>query len=486
MVMESLNPAVKAPRGGATLSKGALGTADITFMVIAVAAPMAIVVATMPLAFGFGNGAGVVGTFLLAAVAMALFAVGYVRLIPHVTNAGAFYAILASALNAEIGLAAAYTALFSYVALCCSTLAALTFFAADLVKRLTGYSIDWSIIGYLVILTLGLLSYFRITLTAKILAVALMAEVISILLLDCFVVGQVDVAPLAFEPFAPSTIFVPGLGVSAIYAFNSCLGLESTAIYQEEARDREKSVPRATFIAIAIVGIFYVFSAWCLTASTGAAQIKAVAAADPGHFVFNATRKYMGPLAEDGLAILVVTSAFAATLGLFNNGSRYLFALARDGVVPRQFAWTHPVYKAPAAASAPILAFMAVVVAVSRFADLDPLLTITTSAAGIGSVGLMALLAITACAVPVYFIRRRQASFATVVPPIAGGLMIATGVYLSLDNYALLTGSSSTFINGLPWSLLVVAAIGGVQAFWLRSTSIEAYRRIGTHQIPTD
>lgn len=61
------------------LGRGLLGTADIVFMVMAAAAPMATVVALMPLAFAFGNGAGVPGTYLVAILAMLLFAVGYVR-----------------------------------------------------------------------------------------------------------------------------------------------------------------------------------------------------------------------------------------------------------------------------------------------------------------------------------------------------------------------------------------------------------------------
>ena len=96
-------PADVQPAKG-VLAEGVLGSVDITFMVLAVAAPMAIVVATMPISFALGNGMGVAGTYALSGLAIALFAIGYVRLLPHIRNAGAFYAIIAQTFGRVAGL----------------------------------------------------------------------------------------------------------------------------------------------------------------------------------------------------------------------------------------------------------------------------------------------------------------------------------------------------------------------------------------------
>src|SRR5262245_32813998 len=104
------------PASGSPLARdgglrgGVLGTADIVFMVMAAAAPMAVVVALLPMALAFGNGPGVPGTYVFAIGAMLLFAIGYVRIIPHVQNAGAFYAYIAASIGRVWGLAAAYVA----------------------------------------------------------------------------------------------------------------------------------------------------------------------------------------------------------------------------------------------------------------------------------------------------------------------------------------------------------------------------------------
>ena len=92
-----------------------LGTGDIIFMILACAAPMGVMAGIIPLAFAFGNGAGMPGTQLLVCAVMMLFAVGYVRMIPHVRNAGAFYAYIALSIGKDAGIAAAYVAVAAYV-----------------------------------------------------------------------------------------------------------------------------------------------------------------------------------------------------------------------------------------------------------------------------------------------------------------------------------------------------------------------------------
>lgn len=468
---------------GGHLSGGVLSTTDITFMVLAVAAPMAVVVATMPLAFALGNGPGVAGTYLLVAVAMALFAVGYVRLLPHVRNAGAFYAIITLAFGRPSGLGAAYVALTSYISLCCATLGAFSFFAVDLMSRMMGLEVHWATVAIFTIVLLGILSYYRITLAARILEIALTAEVVAIVALDIVILATHN-GSYSLAPFTPSAVFAPGIGIAAIYGFNSCVGFEGTAIYQEEARNRDYSIPRATYAAVAIIGIFYVFTAWCLSIAVGPA-IAAVAGKDPGHFVLSVATQSMGLYAGDALSVLVTTSAFAAVLGLFNNSSRYLFALARDGVLPRFAARTHPVYGSPYCAGIPILALMVLVVLGFAIAGGDPLLALATSLTGLGSVGLMALLACTAFAIPIYFVGSGipHKMLPAVVCPALGAVMISVGVVLSIRNYSALTGSTSPVINALPWFAALLATVGVGQALWLKQRIPETYARIGSSRV---
>lgn len=463
------------------LSEGVLGSVDITFMVLAVAAPMAIVVATMPIAFALGNGEGAAGTYALSGLAIALFAIGYVRLLPFIRNAGAFYAIISQTFGKVPGLAGSYVALTSYVALCCATLGALAYFTTNLLLSLGVDSIHWGGVALGVIAILAVLSYFRIDFTAKLLALALGAEVLAILVLD-FAILFTEGTGAPGRVFAPAIIFAPGLGVSAIYAFNSVVGFEATAIYQEEARNPTVSIPRATYAAIAVICIFYVFTAYCLIVASGP-SVAAAAGEDPGQFVFGLARRYLGPHGETLLSVLVITSAFAAVLGLFNNSVRYVFALARDGALPAPLARTRRANGAPFAAGLPVIVLLSLVITLFALAGLDPLLSLTTALTGFGSVGLMALLTITAFAVPV-FLRREKGGFGLVsLFPFVGGLLLLTGTFLSVSNYPLLTGTHSTIINRLPVLLLLIAAAGAVQAAVLRRSYPATFHRIGLSRV---
>jgi amino acid transporter len=467
----------------ARLGSGVLGTSDVVFMVMAAAAPMGVVVMLMPMAFAFGNGGGVPGTYLGALGAMLLFAVGYVRIVPFVQNAGAFYAYIAASVGCTCGLAAAYIAAFAYFALSASTLAAMAYFCELFFARLTGLTLHWSVWALAGLGLVAYLAYHRITLAAKVLGVVLTSEVALILLLDFAIIAHAGWPAFDLRAFTPDLIIAPGLGVAAIYAFNGVLGLEGTAIYQEEVRRREVTVPRATYIAVVLVGLFYVFTAWCLTAAVGADQVSAVAKSDPGAFVVGQALAHLGAWGADAVSLLVLTSAFAAGLGLFNNSARYLYALGRDGVLPRALAQAHPRHHSPHIAALVLTAGLLIVIVLAVLAGLDPLTNVATALVGLGSVGLMSLLAITALVIPVYFAKQGTFGLAVTAAPAAGGLVIATATVLAFLNYPLLTGVDSVVINRLPYLLIALAAFGAGQALWLRRRNPELYRRIGSTRV---
>ncbi|ASG23524.1 amino acid permease [Nitrospirillum viridazoti CBAmc] len=470
-----------APRTG--LFPGMLGTGDIIFMILACAAPMGVLAGIIPLAFAFGNGAGMPGTQLGICGVMLLFAVGYVRMIPHVRNAGAFYAYIAASLNKEAGIAAAYTAVLAYICAGTSTLGAMAFFAADFLRSTFGIESRWELWAAAGIAIIAWLGYRKITMAAKVLTVALLLEVGLILLIDGLVLYEKGFSGLDFSSFTPSTVFAPGLGISVIYAINGCIGFEATAIYQEEAKERQVTIPRATYGAVLILGTFYVLSAWCLVLAVSPDAIKTVALADPGRLVTGIAGRYLGGLGRDALNLLTVTSLFAAALGFFNNITRYLFALSRDGLLPAPLGKAHPVHGSPYVACALLTAIFSGVVALFALAGLDPLLNLATSLSSMGAVGLEILLTATSLSIPLYFARRREFSAGKTAAPLIGGFLIAVATYLSLRNYSALTGTDLLAINCLPFLFLAVAAIGLTHGTCLRKFHPDMYARVGATQI---
>jgi amino acid transporter len=186
------------------------------------------------------------------------------------------------------------------------------------------------------------------------------------------------------------------------------------------------------------------------------------------------------------VSVLVLTSAFAAGLGLFNNSARYLYALGRDGVLPKALAKAHPRHRSPHIATLVLTMALIVVFVLGLLAGLHPLTTLSTSLVGLGSVGLMALLAITSLIIPVYFARQRMFGLRITVAPALGGLIIGSATVLAFVNYHLVTGVDSVVINRLPYLLVALAIVGVVQAQWLRLNDPMRYQRIASTRIDKD
>lgn len=468
------------------LLRGLLGTGDIIFMILACAAPMGVLAGIIPLALAFGNGAGVPGTQLLVCGLMLLFCMGYVRMIPHVRNAGAFYAYIALALSKEAGIAAAYVAVTAYVCAAASVLGAMAFFAADLLHNTLGLASRWELWSALSILIIAWLGYHRITMAAKVLTIALLLEAGLILLIDALILCHAGLSGLDFSSFTPGRIFAPGLGIALIYAINGCIGFEATAIYQEEARDRERTIPRATYGAVAILGTFYVLSSWCLVLALTPARAQAVALADPGRLVTGIALRYLGEFGRDALNLLTVTSLFAAALGFFNNIARYLYALSRDGLLPPLLGRIHPRHGSPYAACLLLTLVLAAIIGLFAAAGLDPLLSLSTSLSSMGAVGLEILLAVTSLAIPVFFLRKGEISFGTIWAPLFAGLAIAVITWLSLANYPALTGTDLAVVNRLPLLFLGLVLTGLAHGLWLRRYRPSIHARIGSTHVEGD
>lgn len=473
-------------RKDAGLMKGLLGTGDIIFMILACAAPMGVLAGIIPLALAFGNGAGMPGTQLLVCAVMLLFAMGYVRMIPHVRNAGAFYAYIAHSLNKEAGVAAAYVAVTAYVCAAASVLGAMAFFASDLVQNAFGVSTRWEIWAALGIGAIAWLGYHKITMAAKVLTIALLLEAGLIIIIDALILWDVGFAGLDFTSFTPGAIFAPGLGIGLIYAINGCIGFEATAIYQEEAKDRERTIPRATYGAVVLLGTFYVLSAWCLVLALTPAKVQAIAAADPGRLVSGIAMRYLGEFGRDALNLLTVTSLFAAALGFFNNIARYLFALSRDGLMPEALGRIHPDHGSPYKACLLLTVVLVVIIGLFALAGLDPLLSLSTSLSSMGAVGLEILLAATSLSIPLYFVRRGEISVGTVWAPLIAGIIITVITYLSLANYSALTGTDLVIVNSLPIIFLILIAAGLLHGFWLRRNRPQIYAHVGSTQVEGD
>ncbi len=448
-----------------------LTTPKIVFLVVAAAAPAAAMVGTVPLAFAIGNGVAVPAAFAFAGLTLLCFSVGYAAMSRFVVNTGGFYTYLLRGLGRPPAVGGAFIAVISYSAVTIGLVGAFAYFA-QLIAAAHGVNLPWPVWAAMAIVGLGLLGYHEIELSARLLAVLMLAEVAVLVVLDVAIVGHQGAAALPAASFSPHAFLAPGVGVAMMFAFMSFIGFESAALYGEEAREPTRSVPLATYASVLLIGVFYTVTSWVAVGGVGPDRLVESAQKDLGNLFFMLTGRYVGSVATEVLQVLVCTSLFAATLALHNGASRYLFALGREHVLPPALGRIHAKHGTPHRASLTLTGVTVVVVGCFAVAGLDPYTNLSTSMVGLGTLGIVVLQAAAALSVVGFFRRRPDRHWwRTLVAPLLGFAGLTAAVVLLVANFALVTGTTNVVVNLLPW-LLVVAALGGA-AYGLRRPSTE-------------
>ncbi|WP_422785629.1 APC family permease [Pseudonocardia spirodelae] len=444
--------------------RGSLGAGSIVFMVVAAAAPLTVVAGTVPLGLAAGNGAAFPMTFVLCAAVLLLFAVGFCAMSRHVPEAGAFYAYVARGLGAAPGLGSAFLALVTYTAVQAAVYGYLGATVDALVQHYGGPSLPWYLYAAAALLVAGVLGYRHIELSGRVLGALLVAEVAIVLVFDAVVAVTGGLGPgRSTALFVPSQFLSGSLGIAIMFAIASFIGFEATAVFRDEARDPERTVPRATYLALVLIGAFYTLSAWAVVSAWGDADAVARASTDPGTMIVTTITAVLGPVGGDLAQILLVTSLFAALLSFHNVLARYLFALGNAGTMPAALGRSHARHASPHAASLAQSCTALALIVVFAVTGMDPVTQVFAWMAGTATLGVLALMALTCAAVLVFFRRTRADTriWHTVAAPVLGlaGLIACLG--LTVANFPTLIGGSAA-LAGVIGGVLVVAFVAGM------------------------
>ncbi|MFF2012658.1 APC family permease [Streptomyces sp. NPDC058195] len=446
-----------------------LTTPKIVFLIIAAAAPLAAMVGTVPLAFALGNGPGVPAMFVFAGLTLMCFCVGYAAISRRVVNTGGFYTYISCGLGRPPAVAGGLIATVAYNTASVGLLGSFAYFT-KLAAASHGLDLPWEIWAAAGLLLVAVLGYRRIDLSVRVLGVAMCCEVAILLVLAAAVLIRHGGDALPGTSFTPHTLSNPGIGVTMMFAFISFIGIESAALYGEEARNPERSVSRATYIAISLIALFYGFMSWIAVGAVGPGHIRSVAGTQLGDLFFHLSDDYLTSALTTVMQILLCLSLFASWLALHNAANRYMFVLGREQILPGALGQVHARHASPHRASLTQSVFSLAVAAVFAIAGLDPYLGLTTSMLGIGTLGIVFLQAVACLSVIGYFRRRpgRHWWRTTLAPGLGfAGLVFAT--YLVVSNFATMTGTDNPVVAALPWLILAMAGLGVGYALWLRS-----------------
>ncbi|WP_430644858.1 APC family permease [Agromyces sp. GXS1127] len=452
------------------LAAGRLRVWDIVFFVVSAAAPLTVVASSAPLAFSLG-GIGAAGAMLVCGVVLILFAVGFTAMSQHVRNTGAFYAYVGRGLGKPAGVGIAFVTLFAYVALSVSFYGLIGAYTELTVSALLGIDVSWVVWALVFALLIAVLGHRKVDVGAKVLAVLLTAEVGILLLISIAVLVNGGPEPMGAATFEPANIlFAGGAGALFVLGFGAFIGFEGTAIYAEEAKDPARTIPKATYIAVAFLAVFYAFTFWILTVAFGEQGILAFAATDDFmSMTFIAADGYLGGWAAVVVEVLIITSFFACLLAFHNASSRYMFSLGREGLLPAIVARTGERSRSPYVASAVIVAVAIVAILVFALAGADPWLELGMWTYAIGVSGVIFAQGVAAVAVVFFFAKDRRGHgwFRVVAAPALGAVGLI-GAYLiivlnfdvvsglvGVENLPMILPAPALFIAGIVMGLVI-------------------------------
>jgi len=454
-----------------------LGTGHIVFLIVAAAAPLSAMVGTVPLAFAAGTGPGVPAAFAFAGLTLLCFCTGYAVSARRTAGRGGFYGFVADGLGKTPAVASGFVALLSYTCAAIGLVGATAYFTR-LVLADHGLTLPWPWYAAATLVVVSLLGYREITISARLLAVLMLAETGMLLVLDIAVLWRKGADALPTAAFAPHHAVGTGLGVSVMFAFVSFIGFESASLYGQEAHTPERSVPRATYIAVALIAGFYTATSWIAVGAVGPDRLRGAAQTQQGNLFFQLSQEYLGTAGTVTMQVLLCTSLLAATLALHSAASRYAQTLAADRLLPAFLARPHPRRRSPYLACLTVSVVACAVTGVFAVLGLDVYSDLTTSMLGLGTLGIIALQALAAASVlrlrhdrPAHWWRERLA-------PLLGCAGLVVSVWLAVRNFALLSGSANPLVGRLPWLLLITAVCAGGFARWLRRARPERYRAL--------
>ena len=460
--------------------RGTMGTLQLALTVLAMSAPIGNVTGVLPLGITQGNGIGTPMIYAFVGLIFLLFAVGFTTMTRNLPKPGAFYTYITAGLSRTIGLGSGFLAAFTYLVYMVGSYAFFGVSVGNVLDAFHGPATPWWIWGAIACVIITVLGHFNVELSGKVLAVFMVMEVLLVMLFNVPVLLTGGPQGYQVESFDPSHVFSGELGVATLFAITCFLGFESSAIYRDEVKQPDKTIPRATYLAIIGLGGFYILTSWALVTFWGPGQVAAAGAANPTILFNGGFKYYMGSAFTQVMVVLVVTSVFAGALSTHNSLSRYLYSLGKDEILPSSLGRAHRKHGSPAFASATATVAAVVVTLPFLLSGLDAV-AMYSSMFALGTFALLILFTLTTIAALRYFriIRHSEGIWNTLIAPIIALAGLVLLVTLTSLYFSMSIGAPQWVATAEQLLLVAIVIAGILVGLRWRKTRPAVFTRIG-------
>jgi amino acid transporter len=454
------------------LKSNAVGLGGAVIMSAALMGP-AVSVFFNPQVVAGGAGAAMPFTFLVAMVIMLIVAGSISEMARALPSAGSFYTYVSNGIGPKSGFVTGGLMFVAYALLVPAELALIGYYASDV---LAGYGIhiSWLLISALFTVLMIVLSLRGISGSLRTAAMLFGIEVAIIVLLSIIVLAKGGADGISFAPLNPasSPTGLPGIAMGLTFGILSFVGFEAATTLGEEVRKPHRNVPRAVMLSLVFVGLIYLF---CTFAEMNGFGIDNVDKLTSDGAPFTTLAKTFAPWMQIFVGLAGISSIFAVTMNTNNGVVRIIFAMGREGLLPRPLSKVHPVHKTPTVA----IWFVAAVSVVLTFGV--GLLTGPFNAyVDLGSILTLAIIPVyilTAIACIRHFSRARRAErsvFKHVVIPVLGILLLIIPIVGQVYP------APAMPLTLFPYLVLLFIVVMSVIAWRIGKRHPETLRRAGT------
>lgn len=290
----------------------------------------------------------------------------------------------------------------------------------------------WIIIAIILVTGLNVLGIKLVT-KANLALIAVQAVFIVVFVAMSVHTMTRNGTPPLLSPFADSSLHLSTVFAGAAVLCLSFLGFDAVSTLSEETRDPRRRIPRAIMLVTLVgggvfIGISYVghlvFPHWQDFTNIDSAALDVMKVAGGAFLSTFFTAAY-------------ISGAFASAMASQASVSRILYAMGRDGVLPRRFfGRLHARFQTPALAT--------LLVGVLSLVALGISLELASSMISFGA--LVAFSFVNLSVIKHYLVDQRQR---TRVDVLRYGVVPGIGVLLTLWLWTSLSGT--TFVVGLSW-----------------------------------
>jgi amino acid transporter len=298
--------------------------------------------------------------YVLAGLGMVFIGYGFVRLSAAFSHAGSVYAFVGKTLGPRAGFFTTWALMGTYIVFPPVSVLGVAAFGQALLRHAgIASSFDWlpiAILGWLVIWALASRG-IRLTARSVILVELVSLALIAALVIVIFVTLGAGDAPgrqtLTSDVFhVPAGTGFATIALAATFGILSYGGFESAMSAGEESHRPRRVIPGSIIAAVVFGGVFYTACIAAQSLGFGATEPGAMRFASSGAPLGDLATAYVGEAMADLLDVAAVLSSLGAALVGVAVASRTVFALARDGLLPRRLAMVSEGTRIPAAAVA--------------------------------------------------------------------------------------------------------------------------------------